>query len=139
MTPERLAELHARCFEAPRPWSAEEFRKLLADDFVFLCVDVHGFVLGRVAAGEAELLTLAVDPDQQRQGIGASLLREFERRAAKREATVSFIEVSLLNRAALALYTSAGYVESGRRPDYYRTPDGRRIDAVMMSKSLVSV
>ena len=138
MKPEQLANLHALCFETPRPWNAEEFRSLLNDNTVYLFEKAHGFALGRVAAGEAELLTLAVDTGWQRQGIGSDLLRAFEQTAATKGATVSFLEVSALNRAALALYASAGYSESGRRPNYYRTSEGHRIDAVVMSKSLLT-
>ena len=138
MTPERLADLHALSFETPRPWSAEEFSGLLDYDRVFLCEHSSGFSLGRVAAGEAELLTLAVDPDRQRQGIGAELLDALEQSAAKKMANKMFLEVSADNRAALALYVSAGYAESGRRPNYYRSPDGHRIDAVVMAKALTS-
>ena len=52
MTPESLADLHARCFDVPRPWNAGEFRELLKDGSVFLCEHKYGFAFGRVVAGD---------------------------------------------------------------------------------------
>ena len=62
MTPKALAQLHAACFTTPRPWAADEFAALLATPGILLLTADDGFLLGRVAAGEAELLTLAIDP-----------------------------------------------------------------------------
>ena len=59
-----MAALHAACFAFPRPWSAAEFAALLADPLVFVQTLPGGFVMGRAVAGEAELLTVAVAPDQ---------------------------------------------------------------------------
>lgn len=137
MTPEALAELHARCFSVPRPYNAEEFGALLASDLVFLCPHASGFALGRAAAGEAELLTLAVHPDHRRGGIGRQLLSNFEQAAQNRGAQGAFLEVAATNIAARRLYEATGYAVSGRRRDYYRHPGGQRIDAIQMAKPLV--
>jgi ribosomal-protein-alanine N-acetyltransferase len=138
MTPSDLAAIHAQSFETPRPWHADEFSALLKEESVFLCTCEAGFALGRAAGGEAELLTLAEDPARRRHGSGTALLRAFEHAARQRSSETAFLEVSAVNKAALALYKSAGYAESGRRPNYYRDPDGRRIDAIVMAKSLAS-
>ena len=89
-----------------------------------------------VIADEAELLTLAVDPDRRRQGLGAQLLTEYERQAQSRGAASSFLEVAADNIAANSLYIQHGYVQAGRRIGYYKTPDQHRIDALVLSKSL---
>ncbi len=136
MKPSDLADLHERCFDTPRPWCAEEFLALLKDSSVFLLTVDTGFVLGRAASGEAELLTLAVDPDQRRRGAGTALLAAFEREARDRSSDTAFLEVSVANTAARALYEAAGYTESGLRPKYYRRADGIRVDAIVMAKSL---
>ncbi|PHQ98747.1 MAG: ribosomal-protein-alanine acetyltransferase [Marinosulfonomonas sp.] len=137
MTPAALAALHARCFVTPRPWSADEFASMLASSGVFLQSSDAGFVLGREIAGEAELLTLAVDPALQRQGNGRALLAGFEAEATKRGATDAFLEVADNNTAACALYRAAGYTESGRRPAYYRPPTGPKTAAIIMRKRLI--
>lgn len=137
MTPDMLAALHARCFETPRPWSADEFAALLATKGVFLCASETGFALGREIVGEVELLTFAIDPAHQKQGHGRALLTTFERDAVKHGATEAFLEVACNNAAACALYQSAGYTESGHRRAYYTPPTGPKIDATMMRKSLI--
>lgn len=137
MTPDALAALHARCFETPRPWRAAEFASMLTSYGVFLHSTQAGFILGREIVGEAELLTLAVDPAHQRQGIGRALLAEFEAQAIQRGATVAFLEVACNNAAAIALYRAANYTESGKRPAYYTPPNGPKIDALTMRKPLI--
>ncbi len=137
MTPETLAALHAKCFTMPRPWSAAEFAALLTSKGVFLQSTAAGFALGREIAGESELLTVAVDPDLQHQGHGRQLLTAFEAESRKRGATEALLEVAANNTAARTLYKTAGYTESGHRPRYYAPPQGERIDAILMRKSLI--
>ena len=93
-------------------------------------------MLGRVIADEAELLTMAVHPDARRQRIGQFLLNSYEAEAQKRGAKVSFLEVADNNAAAITLYTRQNYVQTGRRPLYYKSPTGERIDALIMSRQL---
>lgn len=138
MTPDALAlaALHARCFTTPRPWSAAEFADLLASPFSFLCAESHGFVLGRVIAGEAELLTLCTAPEARRQGTGRALLAQFAAAALARGGDSAFLEVAEDNSAARAAYAQAGWRESGRRRGYYRTPDGQAVDALILTLPL---
>lgn len=136
MTPAELASLHARCFTTPRPWGAAEFAELLSSRFCFLLTEPEGFLLGRVIAGEAELLTLAVAPEERRLGTGRKLVARFAEAATQRDADTAFLEVSAENTAARALYAQAGWTESGRRKGYYRTPEGCHIDAVIMTRAL---
>lgn len=136
MTPEALANLHARAFTTQRPWSAAEFADLMSSDFVFVVSTEHSFAMGRVIADEAELLTLATDPTYRRHGLGRQMLHAFEAEAQARGAVRSFLEVAADNTAAITLYDGAGYGRNGRRPEYYHAPDGRRVDALLMSRPL---
>lgn len=138
MTPAALAALHARCLSTPRPWTAAEFAALLADASVFLCTRPQGFALGRVVAGEAELLTLAVAPEARRRGTGTALLDAFQARALALGARTAHLEVAASNTAARALYLAAGWTETGRRPRYFRCPDGTREDALILSRALAA-
>jgi len=138
VTPEALARLHAACFTTPRPWSAAEFAALLDGPGVFLLTHPQGFALGRALAGEAELLTLAVDPAARRRGIGRELLAAFEAGARDQRATEAFLEVAADNAAGCALYRAAGYSEAGRRPGYYQAPDGAKIGALVLRKALTN-
>lgn len=136
MSPEDLAALHARTFDTtPPPWSARAFADLMISPNVFVLHVPEGFVLGRVAGPEAELLTLAVGPDARRQGHGADLILVFEAEARARGAEVAFLDVAETNAVAIRLYTRAGYVERARRTGYYAraTPP---VDGIVMSKAL---
>jgi ribosomal-protein-alanine N-acetyltransferase len=137
MTPDQLAALHARCFRSPPPWSSADFASFTADPLAFLLVEGDAaFLFGRAVAGEAELLTLAVAPESRRLGLGAKLLSRFLYQARLRGADQAFLEVSARNAAAIALYESQGFALSGRRRDYYVTPEGSRVDALVMSRAL---
>lgn len=131
-----LAGLHGACFTSPRPWSEAEIAGLLAEPTVFLLEQPGGFLIGRAVAGEAELLTLAVDPAARRMGTGRALVARFLDAARARKADTAFLEVSAENDAAIALYDSAGFRAAGRRRGYYATSDGRRIDALVLSRAL---
>jgi ribosomal-protein-alanine N-acetyltransferase len=115
-----MAAIHASAFSAADAWSRDVFSLQLALPSVFGLVHrLGGFILMRVAADEAEVLTLAVAPAVRRSGLGRMLLQDACTMAATMGATVVFLEVSVRNTAAFALYTCTGFVESGRRFNYY--------------------
>ena len=132
MTPQDMAALHRRAFTVPRPWSAVEFADLMTSPHVFVLGDAAGFILGRAIAGEAEVLTLAVDPARRRQGRARGLLALFRAEACARKADTAFLEVAENNKAAIALYNGAGYVVSARRKRYFSGDGGVRLDALVM-------
>lgn len=137
MTPDQLAALHTACFTTPRPWSATEFADLLAAPGVFIvATGQHAMAMGRVILDEVEMLTIATAPGHQRQGLGAQTLEKFEKHARADGATQAFLEVATTNLAARALYLADGWVITGTRPGYYQTPDGTRVDAEIMCKTL---
>lgn len=137
MTPAEMAALHAASFTTPRPWSAAEFAGFLADPLCFALTGPGGFLLGRVVAGEAELLTVAVAPDQRRRGTGAALVARFLQEARARGADSAFLEVAAGNDPARALYAAAGFRPAGKRRGYYQRPDGGREDALILVRSLM--
>lgn len=120
-----MAALHARCFStAPRPWSADEFTAFMATPACFLLTRLQtdslaGFLLGRVIADEAELLTLAVAPEARRLGLGRALVTEFAATAYARGAVTAFLEVAAENEPARALYARQGWSGAGLRRHYY--------------------
>ncbi|MBL8543762.1 MAG: ribosomal protein S18-alanine N-acetyltransferase [Hyphomonadaceae bacterium] len=132
-----LADIHARAFD--RPWTAEEIAKLLQNDAVFALVsrtdEIQGFVLAWTAAGDAELLTVAVAPEARRRGVGASLVTAAGVTALARGAASMHLEVAEDNEAARALYSKLGYEEAGRRRAYYAGADGA-VDAIVMRRTL---
>jgi ribosomal-protein-alanine N-acetyltransferase len=136
MTPQAMAALHARAFTSQRPWTAAEFTDLLASPHALLVTDPMGFLLARVLAGEAEILTLAVDPDAQRQGRARHLLQQFLARSAALGAVRAFLDVAADNIAARALYTQMGFRDAGRRRGYFTRAGAPAVDAIVMARVL---
>lgn len=136
LSPDALARIHAAAFGNTRPWTAQEFESLLKSPGVILCGDVRSFLLGRVIAGEAEVLTVATNPDFQRQGLGRRYLQDFLATAVKMATETAFLEVAGNNEPAKSLYYNEGFEVAGQRPNYYQTADGRKVAALMMRKSL---
>jgi ribosomal-protein-alanine acetyltransferase len=92
---------------------------------------IVGFLIGRVAAGEFEILNMAVSRAQRRSGVGSKLLGfaiEFSRSAGSARA---YLEVRASNGPAISLYARHGFTECGRRTRYYREPDE---DALVFSR-----
>jgi ribosomal-protein-alanine N-acetyltransferase len=97
---------------------------------------LRGFALSRVAADEAEVLTIAVDPGQRRAGVGRDLLRAHMAAVARAGATALFLEVDEGNAAALALYARERFVKVGERRAYYKKPNGEPATAWVMRRKL---
>lgn len=133
MTPAQMAEIHAACFITPRPWSAAEIADLLASTLCFFIAVPSGFLMGRVVAGEAELLTLAVMPVARQRGIGGQLMAGFLTECRARGADSVFLEVAENNPAALHLYARMGFAQTGRRPAYYHPPQGPAVAALILA------
>ena len=137
ISPDHLARLHARAFDGhARAWGVDEFAALLDSPHVFLCGDARAFALGRVVADEAELLTIATDPAQRRQGLARACLSAFEQAALAHGATTAFLEVAADNTPARVLYTAAGYAQVGLRRGYYARTTGPAADALILRKPL---
>lgn len=127
-----IAGLEAASFDVP--WSADAVRVLLQDGLTRLWVArMDGHVVGaamlRVVAGEGELLRIAVHPDARRAGIGHAMLGVVLSATADACPHGVFLEVRASNVAARHLYGRHGFVDHGRRRDYYRDP---KEDAVLM-------
>lgn len=90
-----------------------------------------GFSLVRAVADEAELLLLAVDPAEQRRGIGQVLLDDFIAGALAAGAHRLHLEVREGN-PAIELYCASGFTAAGRRRSYYHGPSGEAYDAVTL-------
>jgi ribosomal-protein-alanine N-acetyltransferase len=133
-----LAAVHAEAFE--RPWSATDLQVLTAAEGAVALADEHrlGFILIRVVADEAEILTLAVSAKARRQGLGRRLVMAGAQAAAARGARALFLEVAADNAAAIALYRTSGFVETGRRKGYYPRHGAPAADALVFSLSLAA-
>jgi ribosomal-protein-alanine N-acetyltransferase len=129
-----LAALHAHCF--PDPWDARAIAELLAVPGSFGFVAPDGFILARVAAEEAEILTLAVSPRARRSGTGTALVETAAAHAHRLGARTLFLEVGAGNHPAYALYRRLGFIEAGRRKGYYTAGRERPEDALILRSNL---
>ena len=136
MTPDDLALIHAAACVMPRPWSAAEIVDLLASPLCFVIEVLDGFLIGRVVVGEAELLTVAVQPLAQGRGIGGRLVQGFLDEAQWRGAGTAFLEVAETNAAARVVYARAGFVQTGLRRGYYHAADGTAVDALVLVRKI---
>ncbi len=136
-----LAGLHKDLFE--QPWDESSVADLLRHpgSISFLArlgqpLQTAGFIMGQLAADEAEILSLGVRKDRQRHGIGRKLVEAMVRTARKAEARRLFLEVAESNPAAIALYKGVGFAEIGRRKGYYARAGAPPEDALMLALAL---
>lgn len=95
---------------------------------------IVGFAVLRVVADEAELLNIAIAPEQQGRGYGAMLLTAILH-VAQSKASQCYLEVRESNQAAIALYERFDFVQVGTRPRYYPTHNGQE-DALLYAREL---
>ena len=131
-----MAAIHAACFTTPRPWSAAEIASILDSTFAFVLTEPSGFLIGRVVAGEAELITLAVDPGARKRGTGGRLVDGFLAEAKARGGESVFLEVLASNLPAQSLYARKGFEQKGKRRGYYLSPEGERLDALVLARAI---
>lgn len=124
-----LANLHSTCFPH-KPWTANDFKEL-KESGCDIIASQNGFIVWRVVADEAEIITIGVHPDARGSGIASAMLTLVEQDVKKRGGKKIFLEVAEDNLPARRLYEGNGYMQIGIRPKYY---DG--IDAIMMEKTL---
>lgn len=128
--------------EAPR-WPRQTFVEMLSGEFlsrrIALVVtlagasEVIGFAVASLVAHEAELENIAVAPEAQRRGVGRQLLAKLVSELRRSGVETLHLEVRASNRAAICLYNSFGFNETGHRPRYYSGPIE---DAILMAHRL---
>jgi [ribosomal protein S18]-alanine N-acetyltransferase len=131
-----IARILDASFDSPEQrWSSASVAGTLAMPGTIALLAPGACAILRVAADEAEILTIAVLPAERRQGRAAALVRACIAEAAGSGAARIHLEVAASNAAARALYRSAGFAETGGRAGYYRGPQGRE-DAVLMGREI---
>jgi len=134
-----FATLHAAAFR--RGWSEEELEQLLLDRSVIAHRamagrTLAGFIVSRLAAGEAEILSVAVAPARRGRGLARKLLDLHLRRLAGLGVTAVFLEVDEDNAPARRLYDRARFRDVGRRPAYYARRDAAPANALVLRRDL---
>lgn len=141
-----LSDIHASGFR--RGWSGAEIEALLVQPGVHALIADYrptigravaaGFVLYRIAADEAEVLSIAVIAGCRRRGVARALLEEALRHLYREGVKTLHLEVEEENEAAMRLYRRLEFQRSGERPAYYSTAPGRTRSAVVMQRQLRS-
>lgn len=134
-----IAALHAASFN--RGWSEDELDRLLIERNVLthratVNGRLVGFIMSRLAAGEAEILSVAVAAAYRGRGLARRMLNLHLGRLSGLGTRVIFLEVGEGNAAALKLYQRAGFAEAGRREGYYANADGKRATALVLRRDL---
>lgn len=135
-----LAATHAQGFD--RPWDEVDFLEILGQPgiaaFIAEAGDPAGLAICRIAAGEAEILTIAVAPWARRRGVARALMTAALGAARGAGASEVFLEVDINNLPAIGLYSRLGFLRAGLRKGYYDRGAAGRADALVMRLDLTS-
>lgn len=133
-----VSDIERRSYEFP--WSHGVFRDCLLAGYLTIVLiredRVAGYAILSVAAGEAHILNLCIEPEFRSLGYGERMLDELLYRARSASVREVFLEVRPSNDTALRLYRKKGFHKIAARPSYYQAADGRE-DAAVLAKKLV--
>ena len=130
----QVAALEKICF--CDPWSegsvASELENPLSRWLVALEGEqVLGYVGSQTVLDESDMMNLAVDPAFRRRGIARALVCALIEQLRKMGSRCLTLEVRASNESAQALYACLGFVQVGRRKNYYLNP---KEDALILRK-----
>ena len=131
-----VSDIERRSYDFP--WSHGVFRDCLLAGYQCLVLVREerpiGYAILSVAAGEAHVLNLCVDPGFRSLGYGERLLDEMLKIARGADVHQVFLEVRPSNSTALSLYRKKGFHQIANRPSYYQATDGREDASVLVKK-----
>jgi ribosomal-protein-alanine N-acetyltransferase len=135
----RLAQLHGASFH--RGWGEGEFEGMLSERNTLvhrlrMGRKIIGFSVSRIAADEAEILSIAVAQGHRGRGLSSQLLLTHLGHLAGRGVRTVFLEVEENNQPARRLYKRAGFAVAGRRERYYQQDSGEPLNALLMRRDL---
>ena len=121
------------------PWTVGIFRDCLRVGYSCWVMiknqSVVGYGIVMLAAGEAHVLNVCIQPAQQRHGLGRKLLSHMMSKARLSGIDMILLEVRRSNQVAIDLYVDEGFHELGVRRNYYPSKDGRE-DAIIYARYL---
>lgn len=130
----QIAELEKVCFSDP--WSEKSIISELDNPLSCWLVAVSGeqvvgYVGSQTVLDGSDMMNIAVSPDFRRKGIAESLIEALISFLRERGSRCLILEVRASNVPAIALYEKLGFLEIGRRRNYYRNP---KEDALILRK-----
>jgi ribosomal-protein-alanine N-acetyltransferase len=134
-----LARIHGASFH--RGWGESEFESMLTERNTLahrlrMGRKIVGFSVSRMAADEAEILSIALAESHRGRGLSHNLLLTHLGHLAGRGVRTVFLEVEENNPPARRLYERAGFAVIGRRERYYRQDGGEPLNALLMRRDL---
>jgi ribosomal-protein-alanine N-acetyltransferase len=134
-----LAQIHSASFH--RGWGEGEFERMLLERNTLvhrlrMGRKIIGFSVSRMAADEAEILSIAVAETHRGRGLSNKLLLTHLGHLAGWGIRAVFLEVEENNQPARRLYERAGFTVVGRRERYYQQSGGEPLNAVLMRRDL---
>ena len=129
-----IVEMEKLCFSDP--WSVNSITAELNNPLSLWIVAMDedklvGYVGSQSVMGWSDMMNLAVLPEYRRMGIGEALVEALTEKLKEMENTCLTLEVRASNDPAIALYHKLGFIQVGRRPNYYRSP---KEDALILRK-----
>ena len=136
-----LSSLHADAFPKGDAWTQSVIADLLRLDttscFGAMAQEcLVSFMIAQIGADQAEILTIATSPRHQKLGYAQQLLVQSELHFQAKGAQKWLLDVAADNVGARVFYEKLGFVEDGRRPQYYKRLEGERVDAILMSRPM---
>lgn len=135
-TLEQIYDIEKDCFSDV--YSLDSIKRAYKDEaydiFVMLYDEkVLGYIISYTVLDEAEILRAAVKSGYRNIAIGEALLGFAENKMKEKGANSVILECRESNAGALALYKKCGFLELGKRRDFYENP---RENAIIMKKEI---
>ncbi|MFD2204774.1 ribosomal protein S18-alanine N-acetyltransferase [Kiloniella antarctica] len=136
-----LAELHFRSFPEAA-WDSKSISRILFQETsrgLIYCISgvPIGFVIWQEVVGEAEILTICIDPEWRGKKYSRALIEKMLFFLKQCKVSKLFLEVSEDNFTAISLYSNVGFKEVGRRLKYYHKTNGELVDAIVMQLNIM--
>ena len=121
----QVAELEKICFSAP--WSEKSVASELENPLSLWLVAVEGdtvagYIGSQTVCGETDMMNVAVRPEYRRRGVAEQLICALVAELKTAQSRALLLEVRASNIPAICLYEKLGFLQVGRRPNYYRNP-----------------
>lgn len=132
----KFSYIHSQSFNQKNlRFSSKFILSLLKNSNVaYIYRENKGFCIFSCSGVEAEIITMAILPKYQNQGVGYSIIKEMEEMLLKINCAKMFLEVASNNFIALHLYKKSGFKQCGIRKNYYSISQNEKINAIVMEK-----
>ena len=135
---EQFANIHFQSFNQKNLRFTSKFilSLLIQTNTSYIYKANKGFCIFNHVKEESEIITMAILPKYQNQGIGFFIVKELEEILLSMNCNKVYLEVASDNLIAIHLYEKLGFKSYGIRKNYYSISKDKKIDAILMKKIL---